>query len=76
MSKPTAVSLPFILLLLDYWPHCRAAKLTRLIVEKLPLAAMCAAVAYLTVIGQAESKATTLIQGVSIATRLGNAAIS
>lgn len=75
MSKPTAVSLPFILLLLDYWPHPRAAKLTRLIVEKLPLVAMCAVVAYLTVIGQAESKATTLIQ-VSIATRLGNAAIS
>jgi hypothetical protein len=76
MSKPTAVSLPFILLLLDYWPRRRAAKLTSLIIEKLPLAAMCAVVTYLTVVGQAESKATTLIQGVSIATRLGNAAIS
>jgi protein O-mannosyl-transferase len=31
MSKPTAVSLPLVLLLLDYWPRRRGAKLGRLL---------------------------------------------
>ena len=44
MSKPTLMALPFLLLLLDYWPLGRfagektsSAILTRLVVEKIPL---------------------------------------
>ncbi len=61
MSKPTVVTLPFVLLLLDYWPLCRLrafgvakseegapafrpASAGRLVLEKLPLFALSAAV--------------------------------
>jgi tetratricopeptide (TPR) repeat protein len=39
MSKPTAVPLPLVLLLLDYWPLKRfdTSKLQRLFIEKIPL---------------------------------------
>ena len=50
MSKPMLVTLPFVLLLLDYWPLARIAvqrseprnRLPRLITEKIPLFAMSA----------------------------------
>ena len=50
MSKPMLVTLPFVLLLLDYWPLCRiggqksevASRLRRLITEKIPLFALSA----------------------------------
>jgi tetratricopeptide (TPR) repeat protein len=76
MSKPTAVSLPVILLLLDFWPHRRQAPVLRLVLEKSPLAAGAAAVVYLTVIGQRRAGATTLLQGVAFPVRLANAAVS
>ncbi|HEV2045515.1 MAG TPA: tetratricopeptide repeat protein [Chthoniobacterales bacterium] len=42
MSKPMLVTVPIVLLLLDYWPLNRFAKLTtaKLIVEKIPLFAL------------------------------------
>jgi tetratricopeptide (TPR) repeat protein len=45
MSKPVLVTLPFLLLLLDYWPLGRMASgcSRRLILEKLPLLALAAA---------------------------------
>ena len=76
MSKPTAVSLPVILLLLDFWPHRRQASLLRLVLEKSPLAAGAAAVVYLTVTGQRSAGATLLLQGVAFPVRLENAAVS
>ena len=57
MSKPTAVSLPAVLLLLDYWPRRRERTLIRLLAEKLPLFAMAAAVTFLTITGQARAGA-------------------
>jgi tetratricopeptide (TPR) repeat protein len=43
MAKPMAVTLPFVLLLLDYWPlkrmqneECRMKNLRRLVLEKIP----------------------------------------
>jgi protein O-mannosyl-transferase len=76
LSKPTAVTLPLVLLLLDYWPLRRTATPIKLLVEKLPLAAMAILVAVLTAIGQQHSGATSLVTGVSLATRVANAAIS
>jgi tetratricopeptide (TPR) repeat protein len=55
MSKPMLVTLPFVLLLLDVWPLGRAAELSawrRLIVEKLPLAALAIASSVITVLVQ------------------------
>ncbi len=75
MSKPTAVSLPAILLLLDFWPRRRQTSLGRLIVEKVPLIAGAAAVGVLTMIGQRAAGATSLIQA-SVTARLENAAVS
>lgn len=76
MSKPTAVSLPLTLLLLDYWPKRRSANLTRLLVEKLPLAAMAAVVLYLTVLGQVSSGSTSPLANVGLGFRLANAAVA
>jgi tetratricopeptide (TPR) repeat protein len=42
MAKPMLVTLPFVLLLLDYWPLSRIPPLRRAIVEKLPLVALSA----------------------------------
>lgn len=42
LSKPMWVTLPFVLLLLDYWPLARRETAGRLVVEKLPLFALSA----------------------------------
>ena len=76
MSKPIAVSLPLVLLLLDYWPKRRNAKLTRLLIEKLPLASMAAVVLYLTVLGQVSSGSTSHLANVGLGVRLANAAVA
>jgi protein O-mannosyl-transferase len=41
MSKPQVITLPFVLLLWDYWPLQRKCSLWFLIKEKLPLLALC-----------------------------------
>jgi hypothetical protein len=43
MSKPTVVTLPFALLLLDHWPLRRRLPFRRLLLEKWPLFLLCAA---------------------------------
>jgi tetratricopeptide (TPR) repeat protein len=58
MSKPMLVSVPFVLLLLDYWPLRRIeswSRLPALVVEKLPLFALSALSCVATVIAQKES---------------------
>jgi tetratricopeptide (TPR) repeat protein len=68
MSKPMVITLPFLLLLLDYWPLGRlglcgskdvaspgfsaSAPLRRLCIEKLPLLALSVASAIITVVAQ------------------------
>ena len=76
MSKPTAVSLPVVLFLLDYWPKRRNATPSRPLIEKLPLAAMAAVVLYLTVLGQVSSGSTLHLANVGLGVRLANAAIA
>ena len=51
MAKPMAVTFPFVLLLLDYWPLERRP-LKPLLWEKIPLLAMSAAATALTVVAQ------------------------
>jgi len=74
MSKPTAVSLPIVLFLFDFWPQRRQASLFRLGLEKVPLAAGAAAVTFLAVQGQSQAMSLTPVASFPI--RLANAAFS
>jgi tetratricopeptide (TPR) repeat protein len=87
MTKPMLVTLPFVLLLIDYWPLQRierfspavgagfvSASFSRLILEKLPLLALSVGSAVLTVIAQGSSIAPS--ERFPLALRLENAACS
>ncbi len=82
MSKPMAVSLPFILLLLDYWPLRRYEDLPlwpkwiRLSLEKLPLFLMSAASSAVTIIAQRSGGAIADSSVLSLSLRIENAVIS
>jgi len=54
MAKPMAITLPFALLLLDFWPLQRFPEtpLSRLVLEKIPLLALSAAGAAITIYAQ------------------------
>lgn len=54
LSKPMLVTLPFVMLLLDYWPLQRfnAANLKRLLTEKLPFFSLAVAFAIITMLAQ------------------------
>ena len=86
-SKPMAVTLPFALLLLDYWPLQRVAgsidgslrlstppqPVWRLLLEKLPLFVLSAASSVITVWAQRSGGAWRSLEVFSLGTRLGNA---
>jgi protein O-mannosyl-transferase len=90
MSKGMFVTLPFGLLLLDYWPLRRAAFETaagraitpaallrgwwRLLPEKIPFALLSVAASIITLDAQRDSMST--VENYSIAARLGNVALS
>jgi protein O-mannosyl-transferase len=74
MAKPMLVTLPFVLLLLDYWPLGRMAMGWRLVVEKLPLLALSAASCVATSLAQ--SDAMVQFGAVPLSARLGNALVS
>jgi protein O-mannosyl-transferase len=76
LSKPTVLTLPFVLLLLDYWPLRRfeqPRKLSRLILEKIPLLALAAGACAVAVL---VSEHLIIPEGnFSIPARLGNALV-
>ncbi len=85
-SKPMVITLPFVLLLLDYWPLARVrgastgpntGKLTfpwsRLILEKLPLLVLSAASAVITVQAQQAGGAVRTTLEFSLGVRVANA---
>jgi tetratricopeptide (TPR) repeat protein len=89
MSKPMLVTLPFVLLLLDYWPLGRFRPLpgdagssaaadcpppARLFLEKAPLLALAIASSIVTYLAQ--EKGGALAYAASFGDRLGNALIS
>ncbi len=69
MSKPMLVTVPLLLLAIDYWPLRRRA-----IAEKLPMAMLAAFSALLTLIGQHRMGAMAM--QVSVPQRLANAVVS
>jgi tetratricopeptide (TPR) repeat protein len=78
MSKPMLVSLPFVLLLLDYWPFERFGQRRRilLVMEKIPLFIMVLASCIVTFIVQRKAGAMTEGENYSLLVRLANASIS
>jgi tetratricopeptide (TPR) repeat protein len=86
LAKPMIVTLPFVLLLLDYWPLNRLPlpetaaegaeffrKLWRLALEKAPLLLFSAASAWITVIAQSIANTVAVGGTYSLRVRLGNA---
>jgi tetratricopeptide (TPR) repeat protein len=77
MSKPMVVTLPFVLLLLDYWPLKRFTPPGeglipwRLIAEKLPLLALSGIACVATLFAQEEA-----IASLPLSVRIGNALVS
>ncbi len=81
MSKPMLVTLPFVLLLLDYWPLGRVENfnlrgLYRLIWEKVPLFILSAASGAITFFAQQGSGAVMELVNFPLKLRISNALIS
>ncbi|MFO1511665.1 MAG: tetratricopeptide repeat protein [Verrucomicrobiota bacterium] len=82
MCKPMLVTLPFVLLLLDYWPlrrlglfaTNRPATVRRLVVEKLPLLLLSLVVCVVTILVQQPARQSTEV--LSLGVRLNNAVVS
>ena len=82
MCKPTLVTLPFVLLLLDYWPLQRSTAGSRtrltpwrhLILEKVPLLVLSAASGVITILAQGQ--ALVPVSALTFAQRVGNAAVA
>jgi len=78
LAKPMLVTLPALMLLLDWWPLGRFAKEAphRLVVEKLPLFALAAASSWVTVLVQREGGALSGLAAYSIGARAANAVLA
>ena len=75
MSKQMLVTLPFILLLLDYWPlrRLRFPLRATLFLEKLPFFALAIAASAITLVAQHSAGAVRTVQDVPLALRALNA---
>jgi len=78
MSKPMVVTLPFALLLIDYWPLGRFRKIpfSRLVIEKAPLIILAFIVAIVTFITEQEMGALISVESFPLDVRIFNAAKS
>lgn len=78
MSKSMAVTMPALLLLLDYWPleRWRRVRTRTLLLEKLPLFLMAAVVGTITILQQHNAGAVGTLTAYPLAVRLGNALVS
>lgn len=76
LSKPMLVTLPFVLLLLDYWPLSRLNSdwhnIKKLIIEKIPLFAVSASLSIITFLS-AQKEAMQPIETFTMYKRLANA---
>jgi Flp pilus assembly protein TadD len=75
MSKPMLVSLPLVLILIDYWPLNRRPTFS-LLVEKVPLFVLAAASSWVTLWVQARGGAVGTLEQIPLVARLSNAAVS
>jgi tetratricopeptide (TPR) repeat protein len=76
LSKPMLVTLPILLLLLDWWPLGRKETWPRLVLEKLPLAALAGLSAAVTIWAQGQGGSLIALDRLPLELRLANAALS
>jgi len=88
MAKPMVITLPFVLLLLDYWPLGRARGSSqavsglpqttwgKLVAEKIPLLVLSAASAIVTMLAQSSGGAMRSVTQFSLGVRLENAVVA
>lgn len=76
LAKPMLVTVPFLLLILDFWPLKRLNLGWKLAIEKLPLLAMTAVSCGLTVWAQTEGHAVTSVGVIPMSERISNALMS
>ena len=76
MAKPQVITLPFVLLLWDYWPLRRVLPGSRLVLEKVPLLLMSLASAIITFKAQAGGGAVRSTLEYSLWVRLQNALVA
>jgi tetratricopeptide (TPR) repeat protein len=84
MSKPMLVTLPFVLLLLDFWPLRRlelpiknqTSQIKSLLLEKIPFFVVSVISCVVTVVAQRHGEAISSLDTVSLPQRLANAAVS
>jgi len=81
LSKPMLVTLPFVLLLLDYWPLRRfersdPARASLPWLDKLPLLLLAAASSILTVVAQSRGGIVQSLSAIPLSMRLANALVS
>lgn len=79
MSKPTVVTLPLALLLLDIWPLGRLTDrsvISRLLLEKVPLLLMSVAASVVTVVAQDKAGSVQPLFAISLADRVMNSLVS
>jgi Flp pilus assembly protein TadD len=78
LCKPMLVTLPVVLLLVDYWPLARLdlSSARRLFVEKLPLLALSVASSVVTIYAQQRAGAMARLVEYPLGVRIGNAALS
>jgi tetratricopeptide (TPR) repeat protein len=74
MAKPMVVTLPLLLLLLDYWPLKRVESARRLVLEKLPFLALTTADSVVTMLAQ--NPAMQSIGSIPLLARFDNALVS
>ncbi len=75
MAKPMLVTLPFVFLLLDYWPLKRAHHLLRLAMEKWPFFLLTVVSCVITVIAQRE-EAMVDLERQPLSARVANAVVA
>ena len=83
MSKPAVVTLPCVMLLLDYWPLGRVRfdsrfmlQVSRLVLEKVPFFAMAGVLAWITVQSHAGLGLTQTVHGLPLPLRIENALVA
>jgi tetratricopeptide (TPR) repeat protein len=74
MAKPMLVTLPFALLLVDYWPLGRVEPTARLVMEKVPLFGLAAISSVVTFLIQQHGGAVVGLERAPLSLRLTNAA--
>jgi tetratricopeptide (TPR) repeat protein len=72
MAKPMLVTLPLVLILLDYWPFARGLRIR----EKLPFLALSLAASVVTYAAHAQAKAVVSLDTIPPGMRVGNALVS